>query len=108
MISKTDNTYQRPIAKTANALVQSCFRAGQRVLDFAIRLAIGAAIQEHGRTPGEKRVGIGFNPSGDNTVSQIKRLAADFIDGVYAIEPAAFGDPGEVGRRRASKRRADH
>ena len=61
-------------------------------------MAIGAAIREHDTTLGEKRVGIGFNPSGDSTVSQIKRLAADFIDRVNAIEPGAFEDPGEVGR----------
>ena len=96
------------ISKPECALVRSCFRAGKRVIEFAIRLAIGAAIREHDTTLGEKRVGIGFSPSGDNTVSQIKRLAADFIDRVSAIEPAAFEDPGEVGRRRASRRRADH
>ena len=89
------------ISKTESALVRACFRAGQRVIDFAIRLAIGAAIREHDTTLGEKRVGIGFNPSGDNTVSQIKRLAADFIDRVNAIEPGAFEDPGEVGRHKA-------
>ena len=86
------------ISKTENALVQSCFRVGERTLVFAIRLAIGVAIREHDTTLGEKRVGIGFNPSADNTVSQIKRLAADFIDRVNAIEPGAFEDPGEVGR----------
>ena len=58
-------------------------------------------IREHGTTLGEKRVGIGFNPSGDNAVAQIKRLAADFIDRVNAIEPGAFEDPGEVGRLKA-------
>ena len=88
-------------SKAANAPVQSCYRVGQRVLDFAIRLAIGAAIRGHGTTLGAKRVGIGFNPSGDNTVSQIKRLAADFIDGVNAIEPSAFEEPAEVGRLKA-------
>ena len=89
------------ISKTESALVRSCFRAGQRVLDFAIRLAIGAAIREHGTTLAEKRLGIRFNPSGDNAVSQIKRLAADFIDKVNAVEPAAFQDPAEVGRLKA-------
>ena len=98
-----------PIAKTANALVQSCFRAGRRVLDFAILLAIGVAIQEHDKTLGEERVGIGFNESGDNAVSQIKRLAVDFIDRVNAIEPGAVGcqggDPDEGGRTMSAKPR---
>ncbi|GHE70083.1 hypothetical protein GCM10019059_32360 [Camelimonas fluminis] len=31
-------------------------------------------------TKGEFRVGIGFNPSGDDTVSKIKRAAADLLD----------------------------
>jgi len=31
-------------------------------------------------TKGEYRVGINFNPSQDDTVGQIKRRAADFID----------------------------
>ncbi len=36
-------------------------------------------------TKGEYRVGINFNPSADDTVSRIKRLAADFIDLVENI-----------------------
>lgn len=32
------------------------------------------------QTKGEYRVGIDFNPSGDDTVAEIKRLAADLID----------------------------
>jgi hypothetical protein len=31
-------------------------------------------------TEGEYRVGINFNPSGDDVVGQIKRAAADLID----------------------------
>jgi hypothetical protein len=31
-------------------------------------------------TKGEYKVGINFNPSGDDTVSKIKRAAADLID----------------------------
>jgi hypothetical protein len=31
-------------------------------------------------TTGEYRVGIDFNPSGDKDVTEIKRLAAEFID----------------------------
>ena len=52
-------------------------------------------------TLGEKRVGIDFNPSGDNTVAQIKRHAADFIDRVNAIDADAFEEPGEVKRLKA-------
>jgi hypothetical protein len=36
-------------------------------------------------TKGEYRVGITFNPSNDDTVSKIKRLAADLIDLIEAI-----------------------
>ena len=69
------------------------FPCGTEGISFRDSLAIGAAIRGHGTTLGEKRVGVGFNPIGDNTVSQIKRLAADFIDRVNAIGPDAFEDP---------------
>jgi len=36
-------------------------------------------------TKGEYRVGITFNPSGDDTVEQIKRMAADLIDLIETI-----------------------
>jgi hypothetical protein len=36
-------------------------------------------------TKGEYRVGIPFNPSGDDTVGQIKRMAADLIDLIETI-----------------------
>lgn len=36
-------------------------------------------------TKGEFRVGIDFNPSGEDTVGQIKRAAADLIDLVSQI-----------------------
>jgi hypothetical protein len=36
-------------------------------------------------TLGEYRVGIDFNPSGDETVNKIKRAAADLIDLVETI-----------------------
>lgn len=36
-------------------------------------------------TKGEYRVGITFNPSGDDTVGQIKRMAADLIDLIETI-----------------------
>lgn len=37
-------------------------------------------------TKGEYRVGIGFNPSGDDLVGQIKRAAADLIDLIETIK----------------------
>lgn len=37
-------------------------------------------------TKGEYRVGINFNPSGEDLVGQIKRAAADLIDLVDTIE----------------------
>jgi len=36
-------------------------------------------------TKGEYRVGIGFNPSSDDMVGQIKRKAADLIDLIETI-----------------------
>ena len=52
-------------------------------------------------TLGEKPVGIGFNPGGDTTVDQVKRLAADLIDRVNAIDPADCEEPSEVERLKA-------
>jgi tRNA G18 (ribose-2'-O)-methylase SpoU len=40
-------------------------------------------------TKGEYRVGITFNPSNDDTVSKIKRLAADLIDLIEGIDDQA-------------------
>lgn len=37
------------------------------------------------QTTGEYRVGIDFNPSGDERVNQIKRQAADLIDLIATI-----------------------
>ena len=37
-------------------------------------------------TKGEYKVGIDFNPSQDDVVGRIKRLAADFIDLVESIK----------------------
>ncbi len=52
-------------------------------------------------TRGESRVGIGFNPSGDDRVGRIKRMAADLIDEIEAIEPASAEIAGEVARCKA-------
>ncbi|MEL6485878.1 MAG: hypothetical protein AAFQ13_01860 [Pseudomonadota bacterium] len=41
------------------------------------------------QSKGEYRVGIGFNPSGDDKVALIKRQAADLIDEIDTIEVAA-------------------
>ena len=38
------------------------------------------------QTKGEYRVGINFNPSGDDLVGQIKRKAAELIDLIEAID----------------------
>jgi hypothetical protein len=40
-------------------------------------------------TKGEYRVGIDFNPSGDDLVNQIKRRAADLIDLIESIGGAS-------------------
>lgn len=54
-------------------------------------------------TKGEYRVGINFNPSGDDTVGQIKRMAADLIDLIQGINEAHGGQAinPEVGRLKA-------
>lgn len=41
-------------------------------------------------TKGEYRVGIGFNPSGDDLVARIKRGAADLIDLIETIDVSAL------------------
>jgi hypothetical protein len=55
-------------------------------------------------TLGEYRVGITFNPGGNDMVNQIKRAAADLIDLVASIEvpddPAKL-NPSEVARLKA-------
>jgi hypothetical protein len=43
------------------------------------------------QTKGEYRVGIAFNPSGDDMVGKIKRAAADLIDLIETIEVPKFG-----------------
>lgn len=48
-------------------------------------------------TKGEYRVGINFNPSNDDMVGQIKRLAADLIDKIESIPlPEMEEKDGEV------------
>ena len=49
-------------------------------------------------TKGEYRVGIAFNPSADNKVAQIKRMAADLIDYVESIDAHEDGPNTEVMR----------
>jgi hypothetical protein len=55
------------------------------------------------KTKGEYRVGINFNPSGNDTVYQIKRQAADLIDLIETIPGAEMRDlrGSEVGRLKA-------
>lgn len=57
------------------------------------------------QTKGEYRVGIKFNPSADDTVSKIKRAAADLIDMIEAI-PLRVADQhgGETDDQRAAER----
>lgn len=54
-------------------------------------------------TKGEYRVGINFNPSADDHVGQIKRMAADLIDYIESIPGAEVRDlrGTEVGRLKA-------
>ena len=49
-------------------------------------------------TTGEYRVGITFNPGGNEMVNKIKRAAADLIDLVEGIAPTSDG---EIARLRA-------
>jgi hypothetical protein len=53
-------------------------------------------------TVGEYRVGINFNPSNDDTVGKIKRMAADLIDAVYGIEDSSM-DPNKDNERKRLK-----
>ncbi|MFA8386870.1 MAG: hypothetical protein ACEPO2_14690 [Pelagibaca sp.] len=55
------------------------------------------------QTKGEYRVGINFNPSGDDLVGQIKRKAADLIDLMESIDctPSSDAEAGEKYRLRA-------
>jgi len=56
-------------------------------------------------TKGEFRVGINFNPSTDDTVSKIKRAAADLIDLIESVKdhPGKPSDERIVGERRRLK-----
>lgn len=49
-------------------------------------------------TRGEYRVGINFNPSADDSVGQIKRMAADLIDLIETIDTHKYGPNTEVMR----------
>ena len=54
------------------------------------------------QTKGEYRVGISFNPSQDDAVGRIKRLAADLIDLIDTIPSDRDSERGnEVGRVKA-------
>ncbi len=52
-------------------------------------------------TKGEYRVGIGFNPSGDPVVNDIKVSAANMIDMIEDIDDAVTTWQGEVARLKA-------
>lgn len=51
-------------------------------------------------TKGEYRVGINFNPSGDDLVGRIKRSAADLIDLIETIEAASMDPNRDTERKR--------
>lgn len=51
-------------------------------------------------TKGEYRVGINFNPSNDDTVGKIKRLAADFIDAIDNVFEVSMNPRQETEVRR--------
>lgn len=55
------------------------------------------------QTLGEYRVGIGFNPSGDDMVSRIKRQAADLIDLIDTI----YGGEEAQDLKRAAMRKVE-
>lgn len=54
-------------------------------------------------TKGEYRVGIAFNPSGDDLVGRIRRQAADLIDLIETIDVLEMGlvHAAEVSRLRS-------
>lgn len=49
---------------------------------------------------GEYRVGVSFNPSNDEVVDKIKRMAADFIDLVDGIEDSSMNPVRDAERKR--------
>ena len=59
------------------------------------------------QTKGEFRVGISFTPSANDTVSRIKRAAADLIDLIESIDAHPNGQPfPEVMRLKATAQTA--
>lgn len=57
--------------------------------DFRITEAAPDLPRADEQSKGEYRVGIDFNPSGDDMVSRLKRQAADLIDTIDQIEVSA-------------------
>lgn len=51
-------------------------------------------------TVGEYRVGISFNPSNNETVEKIKRMAADLIDTISDIEDNSMNPIRDAERKR--------
>jgi len=51
-------------------------------------------------TKGEYRVGIDFNPSGDDLVGQIKQQAADLIDLIESVETESMNPIRDSERKR--------
>lgn len=53
------------------------------------------------KTIGEKRVGVEFNPSKNETVDLIKQKGAELINLIHSIEPTDKSNPGECRRAQA-------
>ncbi len=64
--------------------------AGLTIVTRHFNIQTGVRYMAH--TLGEYRVGIDFNPSGDDTVSKIKTAAAVLIDFIDNIEDRADGE----------------
>ena len=43
-------------------------------------------------TPGETRIGVDFNPGGNATVAEIKRLFADLVDDIGVLPDYGDGE----------------
>lgn len=54
-------------------------------------------------TKGEYRVGISFNPSGDDMVGKIKRMSADLIDLIESVPMPQYADDEEIDGQHCSE-----
>jgi hypothetical protein len=88
----------RPPRPATFALEPECFMPGASSFNFGATMcsSFGGPMSQ---SLGEHRVGINFNPSGNEMVNKIKRAAADLIDLVLSVDNAA--NPNEVERLKA-------